>query len=281
MASTSDDGFHEIQLNGKQLVFLFMAATVVSVVIFLCGVLVGRGVRAERTVAQAAALNETPDILPSEPVASPSAIQAGADPRTAAPPAPVDEKSTTVGEDIRPDSAKAAEPREPAEKPVSATAPAPSAPKSEKANSKPAEKSEKSAKVSDKPAAEKSTDKAPEKKTVEKSAPKPIAKPIAAPIAAVPSVPKETTPAAAPTSGSATPSDGYAVQVAAVNARNDADVIAKRFNSKGYSAYVEVPPNGAGTVFRVRIGTFKTKREAETIAAKLQKEEQIKPWVTR
>lgn len=41
----SDEGFHEIQLNGKQLVFLFMAATVVSVVIFLCGVMVGRGVR--------------------------------------------------------------------------------------------------------------------------------------------------------------------------------------------------------------------------------------------
>ena len=39
----TDDGFHEIQLSGKQLVFLFMATTVVSVVIFLCGVLVGRG----------------------------------------------------------------------------------------------------------------------------------------------------------------------------------------------------------------------------------------------
>ncbi len=38
-----DDGFHEIQLSGKQLVFLFMATTVVSIVIFLCGVLVGRG----------------------------------------------------------------------------------------------------------------------------------------------------------------------------------------------------------------------------------------------
>ena len=48
LQQTQDDGFHEIQLNGKQLVFLFMAATVVSVVIFLCGVLVGRGVRAER-----------------------------------------------------------------------------------------------------------------------------------------------------------------------------------------------------------------------------------------
>ncbi len=43
----AEDAFHEIQLSGKQLVFLFMATTVVSVVIFLCGVLVGRGVRAE------------------------------------------------------------------------------------------------------------------------------------------------------------------------------------------------------------------------------------------
>jgi cell division protein FtsN len=41
----ADEGFHEIELKGKQLVFLFMAATVVSVVIFLCGVMVGRGVR--------------------------------------------------------------------------------------------------------------------------------------------------------------------------------------------------------------------------------------------
>src|SRR5512138_1576316 len=103
----SDEGFHEIQLNGKQLVFLFMAATVVSVVIFLCGVLVGRGVRAERTVAQSAALNEAPapDVLPSAPAAAPPAIQAGADPRDAAPLAPIDEKSGAVTEDILPVSA--------------------------------------------------------------------------------------------------------------------------------------------------------------------------------
>jgi cell division septation protein DedD len=44
----ADEGLHEIQLNGKQLVFLFMASTVVAVVIFLCGVMVGRGVRALR-----------------------------------------------------------------------------------------------------------------------------------------------------------------------------------------------------------------------------------------
>ena len=42
----ADDGFHEIQLSGKQLVFLFMATTIVAVSIFLCGVQVGRGVKA-------------------------------------------------------------------------------------------------------------------------------------------------------------------------------------------------------------------------------------------
>jgi rare lipoprotein A len=48
-----DEGFHEIQLNGKQLVFLFMAGTVVAVVIFLCGVMVGRGVPERATLANA------------------------------------------------------------------------------------------------------------------------------------------------------------------------------------------------------------------------------------
>ncbi len=34
-------------------------------------------------------------------------------------------------------------------------------------------------------------------------------------------------------------------------------------------------------VYRVRIGKFKTRREAETMATKLQKEEQFNPWITR
>tara|TARA_B100000949_G_C14197053_1_gene414313 strand:- start:419 stop:1045 length:627 start_codon:yes stop_codon:yes gene_type:complete len=41
----SDDGIHEISLNGKTLVFIFMATTVLLVVTFLLGVLVGRGAR--------------------------------------------------------------------------------------------------------------------------------------------------------------------------------------------------------------------------------------------
>ena len=45
---TTEDGFHEIQLSGKQLVFLFMLTTGVLVLVFLLGVQVGRDVRAER-----------------------------------------------------------------------------------------------------------------------------------------------------------------------------------------------------------------------------------------
>ena len=61
----SDEGFHEIQLNGKQLVFLFMAATVVAVVIFLCGVMVGRGVP-----TRAAAPTDSPEQAALDPTAS-------------------------------------------------------------------------------------------------------------------------------------------------------------------------------------------------------------------
>lgn len=60
----SDEGFHEIQLNGKQLVFLFMASVVVAVAIFLLGVSVGRGVRGTTAAATEAVPDATADDLP-------------------------------------------------------------------------------------------------------------------------------------------------------------------------------------------------------------------------
>jgi cell division septation protein DedD len=74
---------------------------------------------------------------------------------------------------------------------------------------------------------------------------------------------------------------GYAVQVAALNVRGEADAIAKRLSSKGYAAYVLPPASGTPQIYRVRIGKFESRREAETMATKLEKEEQFKPWVTR
>jgi cell division protein FtsN len=221
-SETSDDGFHEIQLNGKQLVFLFMAATVVSVVIFLCGVLVGRGVKSERAVssADAAAVAAV-----AEPAPPPAAVTppppAGSDPTAAAPPPAVGDltyferlgKKTPPPEELKPAP--------------SAAGPAP----------------------------------VPHEKL------SPVAAPSVAP------------PVTHPPSPSQGVGDGYVVQVAAVP-EHDADTIARRLTSKGYGVFVVAPGVAAPALYRVRVGKFKTRREAEAVASRLQKEEQFKPWIT-
>ncbi len=245
MAQAQDEGFHEIQLNGKQLVFLFMATTVVSVVIFLLGVLVGRGVRAERTAADAAAaatVAETPQAAPPSTPLTPAA-----DPTAAEAPAPVSEKPAAekAGTDKGADKLTyfdSLQKKNGSGEPLKSTSGTSVAPR-------PAEKVE---------------------KKVEKAEPMPPPAAAAAPAAPAP---QETR---AEPGG-----NGYAVQIAALNVRSEADAIAKRLTSKGYQAYVLAPPSGSPPVFRVRVGKFPTRREAESIAAKLQKEEQFKPWVTR
>ena len=221
---TQDDGFREIQLNGKQLVFLFMAATVVSAVIFLCGVLVGRGVRAERagTAGDATALNavSAAETTPQQTAQAATPTPAGSDPTTVAPPPAVDdltyfnrlEKQNQPAEELKP--TPETPPAAPAEQATRATPP---------------------------PPAEKG-----------------------------------------PTSSPAEPGgQGYALQIAALRERSGAEAIAQRLTLKGYTAYVLAPASGTPVVYRVRIGKFKTRRKAETMAAKLQKEEQFDPWITR
>lgn len=250
VTTSPDDGFREIQLSGKQLVFLFMAVTVVLVVTFLTGVLVGRGVRAERAEsAQADVLSETPPV----PVRTPTPMLegAGADPRNAAPPVP-------AGDDGPIDSKQAAT-TEPAEEPPVAV---------------------RRSQAGDVPAAPQSkpTEPTPKGGSAPSAASVPARQPTIA-AAASPAVSAPPAPAAA-TSDTAPPRSGYAVQVAAVNVRSEADAIVKRLSGKGYAAYVEVP-KGSTSVFRVRVGTFKTRSEAQTVADKLKKEEKFKPWVTR
>jgi cell division septation protein DedD len=235
-AHTQDDAFHEIQLNGKQLVFLFMAATVVSVVIFLCGVLVGRGVRVERGDLARGPGRESPsvDVTPVPPATRPASSSRASDPTAAAPPPAVDELSYFN---------RLEKPNQPVE-----------------------------------------TLKAGARKGGATSPPvtsPPIAPVTSPPVTPPPAAPGgEATESASPTA-TPSPSPGYAVQIAALNVRSEADAMAKRLASKGFAAYVLTPASGTPAVYRVRIGTFKTRREAEAMAARLQKEEQFKPWITK
>ncbi len=243
----TDDGFHEIQLNGKQLVFLFMAATVVSVVIFLCGVLVGRGVRAEQAVADAALV----DVPMAEQTTGSSALS-GPDPRAAAPPTTVGDLS--YAERLGKPDQGLDELKPPASKP-------------------PVSETRQISRVADPPAADAPpVSVAPPAPAVPPAA-KPTAKPAPPPPAAAPPV----RPAASPAASGAKP--GYVVQLAALNSRSEADAMVKRLSAKGYEAFVQAPANGAPSIFRVRVGNYSTRSEAETVAAKLEKEGQFKPWV--
>lgn len=68
----TDREFHEIQLSGKQLVFLFISLVVLAVVTFLLGVAVGKGVRGDMMDAPTSASAATESIVPEEPPVQPA-----------------------------------------------------------------------------------------------------------------------------------------------------------------------------------------------------------------
>jgi cell division septation protein DedD len=211
----AEDGFHEIQLTGKQLVFLFMATTVVAVVIFLCGVLVGRGVRSDRPVDAADAAAAP---VPSEGLPEPA-------PQTGEP-------SPASGESLS--YAQRLQGEEPKEQLKPETGPESSAEPPTPRDAAPDEAPSATAKGSD---------------------------PVGAATAA---------------------GDGWAVQVAALRDRNAAISIIRRLSSRGFPAFIVEPTPGAPAPgYRVRVGPYQEREEAERIARRLEREEQFKPFITR
>jgi cell division septation protein DedD len=223
-----DEGFHEIHLSGKQLVFLFMATTVVSVVIFLCGVLVGRGVQAEQSAEQLT------DPATASPMASTPEVAADTGRLTAEPPVP------------------------------------------------PAEADELSYKKRlEAETASRETMK-PEPELPAASAPAPASEPIPRETAAA-TPPRSTPPAPAAQDGVAVKPPQPGTWVLQVHALRDAKVangIVQRLSRKGYPAYV-VASGAPASMYRVFVGRYKDRGEAERVAARLKKEEQFNPWITR
>jgi DedD protein len=242
---TTDESFREIQLNGKQLVFLFMAATVVSVVIFLCGVLVGRGARPERTPAQEVAAAE---IAPDPGAAPAPAVQGAAPPASLAtdPPAPADE--LTYAERLQKDTP-------PKETLKAAPAPSPDPP-------------------SRSPSASDSRAESKPVRPTEGSTPPANSGALRTPPAATA---RNTAVASSDPGG-----PGFAVQVAAYADRRDADTLARQLVAKGYPAFVMDPVKGGPkALYRVRVGKYKTLKDAQTVSSRLETAEQFTPWSAR
>jgi cell division septation protein DedD len=200
----ADDGFHEIQLSGKQIVFLFMVVTVASAVVFLFGVLVGRGVRSER--------GEAADNAPIAATSTaPQPVAEGTPP--AEPPAPANET---------PDE-------------LSYT-----------------------------------------KRLQGESAPPETLKPEAPPAAQAP-------PAATPEPPSSASAGGrpgaWIVQVGAFGNAGAARDVVRQLSAKGYPAFLVNPTPGMPVIFRVQVGGYANRSEADQVARRIEKEDQFKPVV--
>jgi DedD protein len=71
------------------------------------------------------------------------------------------------------------------------------------------------------------------------------------------------------------------VEVAAAQARAEAETIRRRLSGKGYPAFITTANAGGATMFRVRVGKYNDRQAAEGVKVKLEREERFKPWVTR
>ena len=212
---TAEDGFHEIQLSGKQLFFLFMLSTVMLVVVFLCGVLVGRDVRADL------AADATAETAAAEPGAS-VAAEAPSTPASTEPPAPVAEPKLSYHERLQQAAPKEELKAEPQAPPTAKPAPPP--------------------------------------------APAPAVTP---PADAAPNVPTTGRPGT------------WFLQVTALKNRAAAAGTVRTLIGKGYPAYLEGPPPGTPAIYRVRIGRYASRSDAEQVARRLQKEEQFTSDIRR
>ena len=220
MNDLADDGFHEIQLSGKQLVFLFMAGATLAVLIFLCGVQVGRGVKSDRAIDGGDAIASA---TPPPPAATPSQPAAAGGPPAAEPPAPAPEPDDELSyakrlqgdQSASTEKLKGAPPPPAAAKPTSAQASAKAAPKTD-------------------------------------------------------------APAAAQSAGRP---GAWIVQLTALKDRAACNSLVQRLAAKGYPAFVLDPAPGSPTIYRVQVGGYPDRDTADQAAHRLEKEEQLKPYV--
>jgi len=234
-----DQEVHEIQLNGKQLVFMFMAATVVSVVIFLCGVMVGRGVR--QPVVDSLAVAPGTSIDPTTPP-DPSSGK----PAATVEPAPERENLTY---------AERLEAPTPLSEPLRLTETRPAVPPAAVGKT-----------AAEKPVPSAIAVRDPKEQPARKTA-------------NLQSTPVTKPDAVVASSRFAEPQGkGVVFQVQAFPTIDAAEALAARLKSKGYPTFVLPNPDNPRGRYRVRVGKYSNKSEAETVFRRLKQEENFKPW---
>lgn len=86
-------------------------------------------------------------------------------------------------------------------------------------------------------------------------------------------------PAPSPVVAAVAPAGGFAVQVGAFAEASAAEQLARRLRDAGHPVYI-APSAGADTArWRVRVGPLSSRAEAESVAARLEREQRLSTWV--
>jgi cell division septation protein DedD len=91
--------------------------------------------------------------------------------------------------------------------------------------------------------------------------------------------PKAASPPQATDPQNAARAGNWIVQVVSLQDRAAATTIARRLSGKGYPAFVLDPAAGGPRIYRVQVGGYTDKNDAEQASRRLEKDEQFKPFV--
>jgi DedD protein len=250
----------DLRLDNRQIVSFVIGALVVLGVVFALGVLVGKQL----------AVSSMPAASPGDPLALIDAkekIRAGADSVTGtAEPSPAKPDNLTFAAELTKTPKPGTSPVEPTRSAEPAAAKASEGSR----NNREAKTAEKHGEKS----AEKHGDKSAEKPS-ERPAEKPSAKG---------DEPKRTEGLAAAFDKAATRAGGdgqYCLQVASLPSREEAEKLSSKLAAKGFAARViEADPAGKGHVYRIRVGSYATREEAEAAVKAFKKKSNLQAIIT-
>lgn len=241
MRDYEEKSYYEIQLDNKQLILVFLAGVTVCVLIFVLGVLVGKG----KKEAEMAAVTKTETPVPVKP-------QEDTQPPTEAKPIVENKQSSqknavTESKDKKDEDYSFYDLDKPESEPkltkkeVSKTPPAETKVPPPQEKPKPPEKT--------KPAVEPAVPVASSKEMQEEEVSTPIG------------------------------SQRYTVQVMATASKSKAEQQLDQLKAKGYAAYMDEDKGSGSSVYKVRVGKYGDSASAKKDAVKLKEELNLDTWV--
>lgn len=261
MRDYEEKSYYEIQLDNKQLILVFLAGVTVCVLIFVLGVMVGKG----KKEAEMAAVGSRPTTA-----TQPAAVQQeeGKSPGNMKP--MVDEQApagTPEGKEGTRVKTAAASPQQAGNNKEQYSFYDLDKTKTEPASARPVA------------AAAKQQQQQPQQQPDATKKPEPQA---TSPAAAPDTKTTTTTPAAAANGSNniEVPGAGrYTIQVMATSNKKKADEQLAALKKKGYSARLDETTDGGRVSYKVRVGTFPDPESAKKVAARLKEQMKLDTWV--